>query len=320
MVNLNNSIYGSILAGLLSISSLTSGCAALDRRIERMVQTAITQYDDQIKTKRQTTLDNLRKIAKNNTYCLRNPTEFVPVIRSDLEPLLKGTEINNIKRHSHATAIAYASDDEYTYFITNWHAVVSAKSIREPLTIKELDSIPELLYVNLEKNPRIVDNGQDTIESDDIELKIVKLIPEYDAAILKSKRLPGVEDLTINYTPPKVGDELWVIGFPLAYMKHVTEGTVSNDSIIIQASPVSGSIKTQRIENAITINTIGPPGSSGSGVYRESEDGNLELVAIVNTSLFYSRSHEGLIIGSDKSQDWLTTAVPLYLFQKYLNR
>lgn len=62
---------------------------------------------------------------------------------------------------------------------------------------------------------------------DSIPVLEYKLHPELDVAILKAKIPTFIAPVVLNCCTPKVGDPIWIIGYPLGLGPIVTEGIVS---------------------------------------------------------------------------------------------
>jgi S1-C subfamily serine protease len=197
-----------------------------------------------------------RKIV-NETYVVTSDEDIVGAverrdakIRQDLDELVKSTHCLRI--HSkykmegasqlgltkegggHGTAFAYTRKDGYTYLVTNAHVV------HEPETISDVAVVPspktgepEVVintYVLEKKTLSLVTNEFDTDTSDDMAVEEVKVDKEKDIAILRTKeKLPVSENYaTLGDVKPRVGDEVYVIGYPESYFPAVTRGVMSN--------------------------------------------------------------------------------------------
>ena len=179
------------------------------------------------------------------------------------------------------SSIIYKIDEEYTYFITNYHIVYEQSSLETNKLSKKLTCY---LYGSL--------GGPSKTESTDssgctiydygtygITCELVGGSITYDIAIIKAKTTDvlninenarGVE-LASGY---EVGETAIAIGNPEAEGISVTQGIISVDSETIQLSFDN----TSRDFRSIRIDTAIYHGSSGGGLFNS----NGELIGITN--------------------------------------
>lgn len=182
-----------------------------------------------------------------------------------------GRYLGIIESPHSGSSVIYKTDDEYTYFVTNYHVIYNADSskygygnITEKTWVYMYGS--EYSPVREEKSPyNIVIASADTyaIECDYIGGSIT-----YDVAVLRAKT-DDVKKVNPQFKPVTVsldyavGEHTYAVGNPDGAGISVTEGIVSVDSDNITLA-LDGKARTYR---SIRTDTALTHGSSGGGLF-----------------------------------------------------
>lgn len=177
---------------------------------------------------------------------------------------------------SGGSGVIYRIEEDYTYFLTNYHVVYSSKAYGNNKISGEIHTY---LYGS-ESVPHVNDAGTDYVyDNYAIPCEYVGGSVSYDVAVIKAKTADVKEinsdicAVSVN-TEYAVGDNTYAIGNPELYGISVTQGIVSVDSeeITLDIDGNKRSYRSIRTDTAIT------HGSSGGGLF--NMDG--ELIGLNN--------------------------------------
>ena len=178
------------------------------------------------------------------------------------------------------SSVIYKTDDEYTYFLTNYHVIYS-----EDTTKLGYSGITEKTWVYMygsEYSPARAENYDLVIAPYDtyaISCDYIGGSIEYDVAVLRArtedvkKVNPLFKPITVSYDF-KVGEHTYAVGNPDGAGISVTEGVVSVDSdeITLAIDGEKRSYRSIRTDTALT------HGNSGGGLFNM----NGELIGLTN--------------------------------------
>lgn len=215
--------------------------------------------------------------SKTINACLQSVGKVFSAFTEYDESTTEDTEDTKLAVYTGA-CVVYRIDDEYTYFITNYHVVHSEDAVENKIS----DTVYCYLYGS-EGAPKKLQDDEGNTYCDYGEYGIactyVGGAVEYDIALLQAKT-EDVLKINENVKPVSFAENYYVgqtaitIGNPNGKGISVTEGIVCVDSEYISLD-IDGTTRSYR---SIRIDTALYPGNSGGGLF----NGDGQLIGISN--------------------------------------
>ncbi len=237
---MGNKTLSVLAAALFAASVGTSQPACVS--VQGRVMTALEQRDARIR-------DDLDSILES-VHCVRTSASY----------RLEGADASYPEktRTAHGTAFAYMRKGGYTYLVTNAHVVDEP----EQITKQVLDIGPEglgivtLTYSRSDMISWLVEDDDDSDESDDVQLELVAKHAGTDIAVVRTRKVLQVSDAYSLESDVRqdIGEEVYVVGYPGGVLPAVTKGIVSNDG-----HEFSGGHVLETLDAAATFGNSGSP-------------------------------------------------------------
>ncbi len=276
---------------------------SFDKVGDRVRRQCAGRYADNAEFLKREVLEFEKSNRSNYSICIRNTTTYEQIFYSEDGKLSKRL----IKYVIHGTAFPFEKKGDTVYFLTNEHVA------NQPLVTTESNRLEGVPFGAKKINEiiKIVQNENDTFEKNFIELKVVAIAPELDAAILEGK-------VNIEPIPYKVGSSsdlrtgniVMIKGFPLGIFNVSNTGKVIN----VNVEDTDGEWNHTDFIVDAQLNT----GQSGSPVFAiNCETGEYELVGIYHA--FYSEGKGlNLAVGIDDLLEFIKNKKSIIKQQKDL--
>ncbi|MGB9599717.1 MAG: trypsin-like peptidase domain-containing protein [Myxococcota bacterium] len=248
------------------------------------------RYADNIEALKREVMEFEKSSSSNYSVCIRNTTTYEQIFYSEDGKINK----RFIKYVIHGTAFPFEKKGETVYFLTNEHVA------NQPLVTTENNRLEGVPFGSKKVGEviKIVQNENDTFEKNFIELKVIAIAPELDAAILEGKvNIRPIPYKLGSSSELKTGNVVMIKGFPLGIFNASNTGKVINVNIEDNDGDWH---HTDFIVDA-QLNT----GQSGSPVFAiNCESGEYELVGLYHA--FYSEGKGlNLVVGIDDLIDFI---------------
>jgi S1-C subfamily serine protease len=246
-----------------------------------MQHVPVNNYNHPQYSEQKVTLDDLI----SSSYCLLSQREY------------QDSAGNTFNAGGYGSSFAYREVDGFSYLITNQHVVGELEQ-----------NLNGTIYNRDKVDIKIIDSKFDNNKDDDIPLEIVFESEELDLAILRT-------DQKLNFLPEKnlnlnsdleFGEEIYLIGYPLAMFPSVTEGIVANPGLYPFHYEFEDKVNGLTVPNSArkVLDLSANPGNSGGPLFVK-KDGQLYWAGIISAYLIHNaggpfyQENSGLAIAMD---------------------